>query len=335
VQPVTGDALLTQETQQMFSKKRSHRSFFIALLVVLALLLALAVSACADDKEDKKATPVPTEEAKVTLGLAVSTLQNPFFVSLRDGAQTAADRLGVDLVVKDAGDDAEQQKAQVQELIDAKVSAILINPVDGDAIVPAVEAANAANIPVLTIDRSASGGTIVSHVASDNLAGGRMAAGYLIENLGGSGKVVELEGIAGTSAAEARGAGFNEAVAEAEGIEIIARETANFNREEGKTVFAQILEQHEQIDGVFAHNDEMILGALEAAKEADRAGAIRFVGFDAVEDAVAAVESGDLLATIAQQPAEMGRLGIEAAVDHLNGKTIPASLPVALALITK
>lgn len=319
----------------MFSKKRSHRSFSIALLVVLALLLALAVSACADDKEDKKATPVPTEEAKVTLGLAVSTLQNPFFVSLRDGAQTAADRLGVDLVVKDAGDDAEQQKAQVQELIDAKVSAILINPVDGDAIVPAVEAANAANIPVLTIDRSASGGTIVSHVASDNLAGGRMAAGYLIENLGGSGKVVELEGIAGTSAAEARGAGFNEAVAEAEGIEIIARETANFNREEGKTVFAQILEQHEQIDGVFAHNDEMILGALEAAKEADRAGAIRFVGFDAVEDAVAAVESGDLLATIAQQPAEMGRLGVEAAVDHLNGKPIPASLPVDLALITK
>ncbi|MCC6799579.1 MAG: substrate-binding domain-containing protein, partial [Anaerolineae bacterium] len=231
--------------------------------------------------------------------------------------------------------DAEQQKTQVQELIDAKVSAILINPVDSDAIVPAVEAANAANIPVLTIDRSANGGTIVSHVASDNLAGGRMAAGYLLENLGGTGKVVELEGIAGTSAAEARGAGFNEAIAKAEGIEIIARETANFNREEGKTVFAQILEQHEQIDGVFAHNDEMILGALEAAKEADRAGAIRFVGFDAVEDAVAAVESGDLLATVAQQPAEMGRLGVEAAVDHLNGKTIPASIPVDLALITK
>lgn len=319
----------------MFSKKHSHRSFSIVLSVIMALLLALAVSACAEDKDDKKATPVPTEKVKVTLGLAVSTLQNPFFVSLRDGAQVAADRLGVDLVVKDAGDDAEQQKTQVQELIDAKVSAILINPVDSDAIVPAVEAANAANIPVLTIDRSANGGTIVSHVASDNLAGGRMAAGYLLENLGGTGKVVELEGIAGTSAAEARGAGFNEAIAKAEGIEIIARETANFNREEGKTVFAQILEQHEQIDGVFAHNDEMILGALEAAKEADRAGAIRFVGFDAVEDAVAAVESGDLLATVAQQPAEMGRLGVEAAVDHLNGKTIPASIPVDLALITK
>ncbi len=319
----------------MFSKKRSHRSSAIALSIVLTLILALAVSACGESKDDKgKATVAPTKEVKLTLGLAVSTLQNPFFVSLRDGAQTAADRLGVELVVKDASDDAEQQKTQVQELIDAKVSAILVNPVDGDAIVPAIEAANAANIPVLTIDRSASGGEILSHVASDNLAGGRMAAEYLAENLARAGKVVELQGIAGTSAAEARGAGFNEAIAGVEGIEVIARETANFNRDEGKTVFARLLEEYEEIDGVFAHNDEMILGAIEAAKEAGRSG-IRFVGFDAIEDAVAAVESGDLLATIAQQPAEMGRLGVEAAVDHLNGKTIPESIPVDLALITK
>ena len=116
---------------------------------------------------------------------------------------------------------------------------------------------------------------------------------------------------------------------------MIARETANFNREEGRTVFAALLEEYEEIDGVFAHNDEMILGAIEAAKAADRAGDILFVGFDAIEDAVAAVESGDLLATIAQQPAEMGRLGVEAAVDYLNGTEIPESVPVDLALITK
>jgi len=133
----TGDALLAQETQLMFSKKRSHRPSPIVLSIALALILALAVSACGDDKDDEdKVTPAPTEEVKLTLGLAVSTLQNPFFVSLRDGAQTAADRLGVELVVKDAGDDAEQQNTQVQELIDAKVSAILVNPVDGDAIGP-------------------------------------------------------------------------------------------------------------------------------------------------------------------------------------------------------
>lgn len=313
---------------------KSVHAKYSRLFLVLALLLTLALAACDSDDEDE-ATPEPTEEEVVTLGLAVSTLQNPFFVSLRDGAQTAADRLGVELIVKDAEDDVETQKTQVQELIDAHVSAILINPVDGDGIVPAIEAANEANIPVLTIDRSASGGEIVSHVASDNLAGGRMAAEYLAESLGGSGKVIELEGIPGTSAAEARGAGFNEAIAESDGIEVIARATANFNREEGETVFAALLEEHDEIDGVFAHNDEMILGAIEAAKAADRAGDILFVGFDAVEDAVAAVESGDLLATIAQQPAEMGRLGVEAAVDYLNGTEIPESLPVDLALITK
>lgn len=317
----------------MFSKN-SH-SIYPRLLLVLALLLALTLAACGGDDDEDEATPEPTEEASLTLGLAVSTLQNPFFVSLRDGAQTAADRLEVELVVKDAEDDVEQQKTQVQELIDEGVDAILINPVDGDAIVPAIEAANEADVPVLTIDRSASGGEIVAHVASDNLAGGRMAAEYLAENLGGTGKVIELEGIPGTSAAEARGAGFNEAIAESEEIEVIARETANFNREEGRTVFAQLLDEYEEINGVFAHNDEMILGAIEAAKEADRAGDIRFVGFDAVEDAVAAVESGDLLATIAQQPAEMGRLGVEAAADHLNGTEISESLPVDLALITK
>jgi len=295
----------------------------------------LVLAACGEEEKEPEATPEPTEEETVTLGLAVSTLQNPFFVSLRDGAQTAANRLGVELVVKDAADDVEQQKTQVQELIDAGVDAILINPVDGDAIVPAIEAANAANIPVLTIDRSASGGQIVSHIASDNLAGGRMAAEYLAESLGGTGKVIELEGVPGTSAAQQRGAGFNEAIAESEGIEVIARQTANFNREEGKTVFAQLLDQYDEIDGVFAHNDEMILGAIEAAKEAGRAADIRFVGFDAVEDAVNAVESGDLLATIAQQPQEMGRLGVESAVKHLNGEDIPESVPVDLALITK
>jgi len=147
--------------------------------------------------------------------------------------------------------------------------------------------------------------------------------GNLAENLGGSGKVVELLGSRGI-AAERAGAGFNEAIAGVEGIEVIARETANFNRDEASSLRANPW-AHEQIDVSSAHNDEMILGAIDAAKEAERAGGIRFVGFDAIEDAVAAVETrsaGDH----AQQPAEMGSLGVEAAVDHLNGKTNPASL---------
>ena len=118
------------------------------------------------------------------------------------------------------------------------------------------------------------------------------------------------------------------------GVEIVAKQTANFNRAEGLTVFENILQAQPEVNGVFAHNDEMILGAIEAAAAAGRTG-ITFVGFDAVDDAVAAVKAGTLAATVAQQPSEMGKLGVEYAIRHLNGETVPASVPVDLALVTK
>ncbi|MBN1963205.1 MAG: D-ribose ABC transporter substrate-binding protein, partial [Anaerolineae bacterium] len=249
-----------------------------------------------------------------TIGLSLSTLNNPFFVTLRDGAQAAADALGVELVVVDSQDDPATEAANMEDLIAQGVDAILVNPTDADAIVPSILAANDAGIPVFTIDRGAADGVVVSHIASDNVAGGELAGRFLCAQLGGAGSVVELEGIAGTSAARDRGAGFNAYMSEnCPGVTIVARQTANFNRAEGLTVFENILQAEESIDGVFAHNDEMILGAIEAAQAAGREGIV-FVGFDAIDDAVAAVEAGTLAATIAQQPAEMGRLGVEMAV---------------------
>jgi len=215
------------------------------------------------------------------------------------------------------------------------VSALLINPTDAAAIVPSIQRANEAGIPVFTIDRAAEGGEVVSHIASDNVAGGRMAAEFLCNALGGEGNVVELEGIAGTSAARDRGQGFNEYMSEeCPGVTIVARQTANFNRAEGLTVFENILTAEPDIDGVFAHNDEMILGAIEAAEAAGRAGEITFVGFDAIDDAVAAVRDGRLAATVAQQPALMGELGVQTAVAYLNGESVEAYIPVDLELIT-
>ena len=269
----------------------------------------------------------------LTIGLSVSTLNNPFFVSLRDGAQAAADANGVTLVVVDAQDSSETEAANIEDLIAQGVDAILINPTDGDAIVPSIEAANAAGIPVFTVDRSASAGTVVSHIASDNVAGGMLAGMYLCKQLDGAGKVVELEGIAGTSAARDRGAGFNEYMsANCPGVEIVAKQTANFNRAEGLTVFENILQAQSEINGVFAHNDEMILGAVEAAKAAGREGIV-FVGFDAVDDAVAAVQSGDLAATVAQQPSLMGQLALESALVSLAGAPVEEYTPVDLRLI--
>ncbi len=281
--------------------------------------------------------PAPTEEppAALSLGLSLSTLNNPFFVTLRDGAQAQADSVGAELIVVDAQDDPAREATNIEDLIQRGVSALLINPTDADAIVPSIQKANEAGIPVFTVDRGANGGTVISHIASDNVAGGEMAGEFLCDALQGTGKVVELEGIAGTSAARDRGQGFNDYMSqECSGVEIVARQTANFNRAEGLTVFENILQAQPEIDGTFAHNDEMILGAIEAAEAAGRAEGIIFVGFDAIDDAVQAVEDGKLAATIAQQPALMGQLGVDVAVRYLSGEQIEGYIPVDLSLVT-
>jgi ribose transport system substrate-binding protein len=198
-----------------------------------------------------------------------------------------------------------------------------------------VQKANEAGIPVFTVDRGAGGGTIISHISSDNVAGGAAAAKFLCEALEGAGNVVELQGIAGTSAARDRGQGFNDYMSqECTGVVIIAQQTANFNRAEGLTVYENILQAQPEIDGTFAHNDEMILGAIEAAEAAGRADVIIFVGFDAVDDAVQAVRDGKLAATVAQQPALMGQLGVDVAVRYLSGEQVEGYIPVDLSLVT-
>jgi ribose transport system substrate-binding protein len=303
----------------------------ITTMFTLLILAAVLISACAAPQAAAP-TAVPSEKS---LGLVLSTLNNPFFVTLRDGAQQAAYAADTKLIIVDAQDDPAKMTAGIEDLITKKVSAILINPTDSDAVVPAIQKANDSGIPVFTVDRGANGGTVVSHIASDNIAGGSMAAEFLCNAIGGQGNVVELQGVAGTSAARDRGQGFNDYMsASCQGVTIVAQQTANFNRDEGLTVFENILQAQPDIAGVFAHNDEMILGAIQAAEAANRTGIV-FVGFDAIDDAVQAVKDGKLAATVAQQPAEMGRLAVETALKSLNGEKVEPSIPVPLTLVTQ
>ncbi len=267
------------------------------------------------------------------IGLSLSTLNNPFFVTLRDGALDQAAELGVTVLVADAMDSPAKQLNDIEDLIQQGVDLIIVNPTDSDAIVTAVEQANRAGIPVITVDRGSSGGNVIAHIASDNVAGGRMAGEFLAELLGGRGKVIELQGILGTSAARDRGRGFAEAMANYPGITVVARQTANFNRAEGLMVMENLLQAHPDINGVFAQNDEMALGAIEAIKAAGLLDKIHAVGFDAVDDAVDAFERGEMAATVAQQPYEMGWLSVLKAYEYLETNTI--YLPVDLRLVTK
>jgi len=270
-----------------------------------------------------------------TVGLAISTLNNPFFVDLRDGAQAAAAKAGIALVVLDAQNDPARQASSVEDLIAKKVGAVIINPTDSDAIVPTVKKLNAAKIPVITVDRAANGGTVAAHIASDNVAGGRMAAAYVARRLKGKGNVVMLEGIAGSSAARDRGKGFREGLQKFPGIKIVASQTADFDRSKGLTVMENILQAQKKIDAVFAQNDEMALGAVQAIEGAKRQQAMFVVGFDAIADALKAVNEGRMAATIAQQPKVMGRLAVEAAASRLKGGKVAKFTPVPLRLVTK
>lgn len=270
-----------------------------------------------------------------TIGLSVSTLNNPFFVQLRDGAQAAADELGLKLVVTDAQDSVSNQISNIEDLLQSGVSVLIINATDSDAVVPAVMEANSRNIPVIAVDRGINGGTVAYFIASDNVAGGGLAGQYLCDKLGGKGNVVELEGIPGTSAARERGQGFNDYLTKScPGLTVAARQTANFNRAEGLTVMENILVAQPDIAAVFAHNDEMALGALQAIQASGRK--ILVVGFDATDDAVAAVQACTMAATVAQQPAMLGDEAVRAAKKIIDdgAPATTENIAVGLQLVT-
>ncbi len=271
-----------------------------------------------------------TKDGDFKIGLSISTLNNPFFVALKDGAEEQAAELDATLTVADAQNDAAKQVSDVEDMIQKGMDLILINPTDSEAVGAAVQSANDAGIPVITVDRNAESGEVVAHVASDNVAGGKLAGEYMVELVGEGGKVVELEGIPGASATRDRGQGFNEAI---DGkLDVVAKQSANFDRAQGLTVMENILQDNKDIVAVFAHNDEMALGAVQALNSAGMSD-VKVIGFDATDDAVKAVEDGTMAATVAQKPTEIGKLGVEAAVNYLKGETVEESIPVDLELI--
>jgi ribose transport system substrate-binding protein len=275
---------------------------------------------------------VGASEGTTTVGLLISTLYNPLYVSFQKGAIEAASRLDFEVMVRDAGNDIERQKTQLVELLSLGVDALVLVPVDAEALVATVDSATGIGVPVFTVDQRVNSANVRSHVAADSLAGGRMAGNFLAERLRRQGAVAELLGSAGISATLERGKGFLDALAAYDDITVVARQTASFNRREAKKAFAAMLQAHPEITGVFAHNDEMILGAIDAAIEAGRNDII-FVGFDGSDEAIAAIEAGTLTATIAQQPEEMGRLVIETVASDLRGEAVAAYVAVDLALI--
>ncbi|MGW0546150.1 ABC transporter permease/substrate-binding protein [Streptomyces altiplanensis] len=268
------------------------------------------------------------------VSMSLSTLNNPFFVQMKEGAQAEAGKAGIDLTVTDAQNDASQQANQLQNFTGEGVKSIIVNPVDSDAAGPAVRAANKAGIPVVAADRGVNKADTATLVASDNVAGGRLAAKALAEKLGGKGEIVVLQGTAGTSASRERGKGFAEGLRAYPGIKVVATQPADFDRTKGLDVMTNLLQSHPRITGVFAENDEMALGAAKAL--GGRAGkSVDVVGFDGTPDGLKAVEAGTLYASVAQQPRELGKIAVRNAVEAARGKKIDSMVKVPVKVVTE
>lgn len=303
------------------------------LATAATLFLAGCGAATLEGENTTSSGPVEEKEtSELVVGVSISTLNNPFFVSLEQGITDLADEQGTTVKSVDAQDDTAKQTNDIDDLIQQGVDILLINPVDSAAITPAVESANAAGIPVITIDRSSDGGEVVTLVASDNVEGGEMAAEYIEEISGTDANTVQLEGIPGASATRERGEGFMNITEES--LNLLDSQTANFDRAEGLTVMENMLQANPDIQAVFAQNDEMALGAIEAIQSAGKTGDIQVVGFDGTEDGIKAVEAGTLSATVAQKPDEMGKLAMQAAFDYFAGETIEEYIASPLELVT-
>jgi ribose transport system substrate-binding protein len=260
-------------------------------------------------------------------------MDNPYWITCTDWAKKAAEMLGVDLVVLavDVEGDSPKQIAQVEDRVAQGDDAITIAVQDTKALIPAIEEANGAGIPVIAIDKTAEGGQIESVIMTDNISASFEGATWVAEQIGGAGTVLVLEGVPGGQTAEDRRTGAHMALAEYPDIEMISL-AADWQTAKGQTVTEDVLTANPDLAGIFASNDMMAMGAVAAINAAGVD--IPVCGYDAIPPAVEMVMDGRLGATVAQFPGKMGFLGVEYAVRVIEGQSVPETVNSGSLLVT-
>lgn len=274
--------------------------------------------------------------ADYTVGLSVATLANPFFQGMSKGVQAGiAQHPDLHLLNTSANGDANTQTNQVTDLINQHVSALILNPINADAIVPIVKQANKAGIPVFTLDRGAACGSCqVNFLETDNEALGKEGADFIAAQLKqhyGSikGGVVDLEGLLGTTAGDERERGFAAEFAVLQKanpeLKLVARQAADFDADKGFNITTQLLAAHDDIDAIFNGNDDNAIGALRAIRQANRfepiggARHIVVIGIDGTEQALSAIRKGQMDATLSQNPLTMAKQSVAYVENYLHG----------------
>ncbi|WP_318507078.1 substrate-binding domain-containing protein [Bacillus sp. T3] len=294
---------------------------FLAILMVLVLVL----TACSSKSSTSDGEKSKEKEDKLVIGFSQVTLESPFYTSLVDGAKQEAEKQGVELIVVDAQNDIEKQNADVQSLITKGIDVLLINPVNPSAVSPALKAAERANIPVITIDRNTKE-EVLSYIGRDNTAMGREAGKKAVELLGGTGKakgkIIEIQGDAGGTVMQARHGGFHEIVGKESGIEVVEGPYSNYIRAEAVAAMQDLLQAHPDVNLVYAHNDDMALGAMQVLEKAGKLENVQIIGIDGLMEAVKQIKGGKYKATVINDPISLGTLAIETAVKAGNGEDV-------------
>ena len=313
--------------------KKNTRIMALTLSMVLMAFTFIGCSSKAPSPSPTANNPVAKQ---IKVGLSMNTLNNPFFVDVKNGVEKAAKDNNVILVVADAKNSAATQVSDIENLIAQKPDAIIIDPADSDAITAAVESCNKANIPVITMDRESNGGVVAAHIGFNAIKSGNIAGDYVAEQLKGKkdAKVVEIQGIMGTNVAQNRSKGFNESMTRNK-LTVVAKQSADFDRAKAMTVMENILQANPKIDAVYAANDEMALGALEAIKASGRLKDIVLIGCDAIDPSLEKIRAGELSATIAEPPFFLGKKGLETALAQLKGEKVEKSVLLDSTLVTK
>lgn len=298
------------------------------LFAALSLLLAAGIAQAGQKK----------------VAMIVKTENTPFFMDMKIGAQEAAKKHNVDLIFQapEKETDIEKQAQMVENMVVANVDAIVLSASDTVAQIPAIVKANKKNIPVIlvndTIDEEAladQGGYYATYIGTDNITGGRIGGEYAARQFPDGGKVALIAGIAGSPGSIQRLEGFREGIAANPKLQVVAEQTANWERDQAFNVMQNMLTSNPDIAVVFTASEYMGMGALEAVVQMNKTGQVKVICFDAGEETKESIREGGLYAAVGQQPELIGETAVVSALKAINGETLPKDVPVGVILTTK
>ncbi|MDO5548852.1 MAG: substrate-binding domain-containing protein [Eubacteriales bacterium] len=279
----------------------------------------------------------------IKVGVVLKTLSNPFYVTMQEAMEAKADELGMEMVLQapETETETEKQMQIVENLVVQQIEGLILAPNGSSELVPAVKEANDADVPVVILDSrieeadlEEAGAHIECFIGSDNYQGGQLAAEAMSEALGGSGKVAVVEGISGVESSELRVGGFKDKVEELGGLEVVASQPADWEQEQGYTVTQNILQANPDIAGIFCANDMMALGAVKAIEDAGMEEQVTVIGFDATDDAKAAISEGRMYASVGQDPALMGEQALEVIQSIKDGSSYEEEYAMDVKVVT-